>query len=842
MVGAPPAANATWTHPGGHFTVQVSANPFGLTVLNRSGATLLESAPAKTSTDPTDPLLAYAPLALTHNEDATKPAILYGWDYYRGQDGPWQQAPSVTAFETQGTALVVHLATLDPSHPTATLSLDAQGDGLHIVASVDPGAADDPEHALNRISLAWSLHPDPTAAAAGQPGDHFLGFGGRFVNADHKGQLLYTFVEDAGFGHGEGTPPGPANPSPNGEGMAYMPIPWFMSPRGFGMLMNEARRTLYHLGDDAPDAWRVEAWDAPGSATTTAQLDMTLFEDPDPKALLEELTAITGRPPAIADYVLAPRRRVDPGSGEDLKLRAANIPTTVADLDVHYFPNGGGADSAAMQAMTADFHNRGFKVVAYFCPFVSNGWHPVFDDAAANGYLVKHPDGTPYVVLDTPYSAGMVDFTNPAAVAWYQGFLQQALTDGWDGWMYDFAEYVPLDALMANGMSGAEAHNIYPLLYQKAAFDILEKARRKDYLTFVRSGYAGPTPQGTLGTGGLVPMMWGGDNSTDFDLAKGLPATLTAALNVGMSGVPLWGSDISGYDFVFNPPPDKEVYLRWTELGAFSADMHDENEGTGMGGTAARWQIWDDQESTDTYRKYATLKTQMIPYTKLAVAQAQARGTPIMRHLFLDYPGDPNVYTLSDEYMLGDSLLVAPVVQRGLTQRPVYLPEASYFDFFSGARVVGSGTIMAAAPLDNVPVYAKIGAIVPLLSADIQTIAPDPDKSVTALSDRASFLEVAVFAGGQTSVTLDDGTLLSQSAPTSAFTPGAATTGAGKAIPVAASQADLMTCSACTWDDPASHVWSVAVNTAAETITAGPLTVAVAGAPAVKQFLFSVRH
>jgi alpha-D-xyloside xylohydrolase len=317
-----------------------------------------------------------------------------------------------------------------------------------------------------------------------------------------------------------------------------------------------------------------------------------------------------------------------------------------------------------------------------------------------------------------------------------------------------------------------------------------------------------------------------------------------------MSGIPLWGSDISGYHFVFNPPPDKEVYLRWTEVGAFSADMHDENAGAAGNGltSADRWQIWKDQESQDVYRKYASIKTRMLPYVRVAVERARARGTPVMRALYLHYPSDPNVYAIGDEYMYGDSLLVAPVVARGLTSRSVYLPEAAYFDFWSGARVAGGKRVDVAAPLDAVPVFAKVGAIVPLLHPDVETVVPSTNASVVSIADRADYLEVAVFAGGSTSMTLDDGTVLSQSAPTSAFTPSSPTHG-GAAIPAAASAAELATCDACWWDDPASNVWSVAVKAQSaqtEAVVAGPLTLSVndraMNGAAVKRFVFTVRH
>jgi hypothetical protein len=297
------------------------------------------------------------------------------------------------------------------------------------------------------------------------------------------------------------------------------------------------------------------------------------------------------------------------------------------------------------------------------------------------------------------------------------------------------------------------------------------------------------------------------------------------------------------------------VYLRWTELGAFSADMHDENGGAGHG---TRFQIWDSAGAVATYAKYAGLKTQMLPYVKLAVQAARDRGTPVMRHLFLDHPRDPRTWTITDEYMYGDALLVAPIVARGATSRRVYLPDAAYYDYWSGARVAGGGDVTASAALDVVPVYARQGAIVPMLASNVETVvAPaggsadggvaavggPADGGVVSAAAAADFLQVDVFAGGQSSVQLDDGTLLSQSAPTEPFTPSSPRHAAG-AIPIAAKALDLMTCSACAFDDPAAHTWLVSVQAQADTITAGPLVLSVTGgasAPA-KRYVFRVRH
>jgi alpha-glucosidase (family GH31 glycosyl hydrolase) len=824
--------NTTWSHPQGTVTVGVTASPFALTIRDAQGNVLLESAAPRAAADASDPALAYGALSFTHNEDETRPSVMKGWDNYNGVDGPWQSATQATAMETDGDALVVHLASTDGVH-TMTLRIEPGGPGVHLVATVDqPGS--DPTAVVNRVSLGWKMHDDG-APAGGLPGDHFLGLGERFYLTDHRGQpRTYVWVEDKGLGQGEGTPPGPSNPDPNGPTMTYIPVPWFMSPRGFGVFLSTTFRTVFHLGEEVPDAWRFEGW--------TASLDTTVFADPDPKKLLEDLTAVTGRPPAVADWVLAPRRRANPGSGEWDRLRAAGVPTSVIDTAIHYFPNGGGEDHVAMQAVTAELHTKGFKAIAYFCPFVSDGWHPVFDNLVANGWLVKQADGTPYTVLDVPYNAGMIDFTNPDAVAWYQAQMQQALDDGWDGWMYDFAEYVPADAVFANGMTGAEGHNLYPLLYQKAVHDLMEAQLPGDYLVFARSGYAGPTPFGMAGTGGLVPMVWAGDESTDFDLADGLPAALTAALNAGLSGIPLWGSDISGYHYIYNPPPDKETYIRWTELGAFSADMHDENEGAGTEPSTARWQIWNDQETLDTYVKYAGYKTQMVPYVKLAVRDARDHGWPVMRHLFLDHPRDPQTWTIADEYMFGPSLLVAPVVTRGATSRTVYLPDGAYFDYWSGERVGAAGgmTVMAQASLDDVPVYALEGAIVPMLAPEVVTLITPSDGSVISASTLADILYVDVFAGGQSSVALDDGTVVSQSAPPGPFVPGPAADASGP-IAATANAQDLRSCDACVFDDPAGHVLSIAVTTQSDTITAGELSLSVSS-PTAKRFILRVRH
>jgi alpha-glucosidase (family GH31 glycosyl hydrolase) len=831
-------ADTTWAGPGGT-TVVVHGDPFALVIKNAAGEVVLESAsPEETADEATakEKGERYAPLAFTHAIDRSVPVVMYGWDHYRGEDEPFQRATRVSSVERRPSGeLALRLASDGERDVELVIASASTGSGIRLTASATAKPKDTEDTTPNRVSFAFKMHDGPAA-------DHFFGFGERFVHSDQRGRRITTWVEDGGFGHGEAAEPGLSEPSPSGEGETNMPIPWLLSPHGFGIFQSSTYRTTYHLGDERQAAWRIEATAAPDGR---AIFDATIFVDADPLKLVEKLTEITGRPPAVADWLLAPRRRANIGTDEMDKLRAAHVPTSVIDTAFHYFPTGVPASErgAPMRAITDDIHRRGFKAVTYFCPFVADSWHPMFEELAAKGFLVKKKDGSTYTVLDPPHYAGMIDFTNPAAYAWYQDQMKAALDEGWDGWMYDFAEYIPQDAVLANGMTGFEAHNLYPVLYQRAAFELLEKERPGDYLIFVRSGFAG--------TGGLTPMVWAGDQSTDFSRSDGLPAVLTGALNAGMSGIPLWGSDISGYHYQFNPPPDKDVYLRWTELGAFSADMHDENEGAGEGPSSVRWQIWKDAETLAVYKRYAQVKTQMIPYVRLAVNDARKRGTPVMRHLFLAYPRDARVYGITDEYLYGDSLLVAPVVARGASTKNLYLPAGGFYDFWSGARVAGDETvgreITVAAPLDVVPVFAKAGAIIPMLSSDVETVIPSTDNSVISSADRASFLELRVFAGGDAKTVLDDATEIEVHAPTArlAGDPAAPSDALGP-LPRAADDAELATCARCFKSDAAARLVEIVVTidpaSRSANVDLAPLSAVVRNSTNVKRYLLTLRY
>ncbi|MEO6418510.1 MAG: TIM-barrel domain-containing protein, partial [Polyangiaceae bacterium] len=436
-------------------------------------------------------------------------------------------------------------------------------------------------------------------------------------------------------------------------------------------------------------------------------------------------------------------------------------------------------------------------------------------EARKGGYFIKRADGselTVFMISAGGQTVATIDMTNPDAVKFYERLLQRALDIGYDGWMLDFGEYLPANTVMFDGRTGWEMHNIFPVIYQKATSDYLRKVRGDDFMFFARAAYTGSQA--------VSPVVWSGDPAASFDDSKGLPAQVRAGVNAGLSGIPFWGSDVSGYTCQNDPPADKEVFLRWAAFGALSPVMEVENACSGsMSGP--KWNVWSDAETTKIYGDYARLHTRLFPYLYAAAKEATLTGIPVMRHPFLVHPKSPEAYAVDLDYYFGSSLYVAPVVRRGATTRDVWLPPGRWVDWFS-LEPLASGKVTRTVPLDVMPLFLKSGAIVPLLDPSIQTLvrtATDP--TVVTLDSVKDVLDARAaidLAARDAAITLTDGTSL------------AASLGAGAlALPadlaVAATDAELSTCAACgKIDTLPSGVQRVRVSTSAPTIAVGGLT------------------
>jgi len=767
----------------GHARVSLRTDRFGMRVSDSAGAVLLDTldtipAPAG------DAARALGPVGATHRTVTLRQPevpIDEGWDRATIVDDPWLHGAVVTRAQVAGD--VATLDVRDPARPDVPLrvTVTVGDDEVRVEARVSPdavGPVDAGQRPLDRFGQSFVLPAD----------EHFFGLGERYGSVDHRGAKLENWVEEAGFAVSEDTPPGPANPFPNGVGMAHIPVPFVLSSRGYGLWVETSARSGFDLGATSPTAWRVYM-DEP-------VLRYRVLVHTDPREALAHFTRLTGRAHAPAPWVFAPRRRVNHGAmvggvPEAEALRRRGVPTTMIDDSTHFLPDATQSGrEAELRAWNASLHAWGYKSIGYFTPYVSAERPSVSALLAygrAHDLFVRRTDGTEHnttIGSNGWQRVATIDLTHPAAVAWWGTLLQTALDLGYDGWMLDFGEFIPYDARMHDGTTGWEAHNAYPVAVQRATWEYLQRVRRDDFLYFVRSGYTG--------TQAVTPMVWSGDPSSSFEEARGLPSTVRAGINAGLSGIPFWGSDISGYTCLNITPADKELYLRWTEFGALSPDMHDEDACEG-GDASMKWTLWSDEETTAVYGRYARLHTRLVPYLHTAATEAEATGLPIMRHPVLTHPRDPAAWAVAHEYWFGPALYVAPVVRRGERQRRHWLPPGVWVDWWTLARVEGGREVTSAAPLDTIPLFQRAGTLVPLLDPRVETLVADARPDVTSAAEVADVMDVRAVvraADPRAAATLSDATRFEATA-----------TATAPALPAgyasAATEAELATCARC---------------------------------------------
>jgi alpha-glucosidase (family GH31 glycosyl hydrolase) len=758
----------------------LKTHPFALRVEDSQGKVVLASLPEEPVVA-SDTVGAYTALGATHIETETQIAITEGWDHVLQTEDPWRHASQVTAATSTGDS--AELTLIDPSDPGTTYALNAHLIGadvqiaVRIVAS-EPRPSD--TGPLNQLGLAFSLDPK----------DKLFGLGERLSTVNHSGMRYGTWVEEGGVGQGENTPAGPNNPSPNGPGMTHYPTPFLLSSKGFGLFLEGTYRASFAMGSDAPSALRF--------TNEATDLKFHVFVHASAKDSIDDYTRLTGRPPRVAPWVFGPRRRVDhgvmvAGVPEAEALRSQHVPTTMIDDTNHFLPI---ASQVGHEQETYDWNQMardlGYKSIAYFNPYVS------VDDPRAkalykyghdHGYFIKLDDGSElneFVISAGPQTVATIDLTNPDAVTWYQSLLQEALDFGYDGWMLDFAEYVTQRAVLFDGRTGLEAHNAFPVIYDGVVFDYLTKMRGDDFMFYSRAGYAGSQAK--------TPVVWSGDPAASYDDHKGLPAQVRAGINSGLSGIPYWGSDISGYACLSDPSPDKTLYLRWAAFGALSSDMHDENAcAQKPANQPDKWTLWSDAETTAIYGDFARLHTRLNPYLLACAEEAHATGMPVMRHPLLMHPETPAVYDVELEYYFGPSLYVAPLVRRFDTSRTLVLPPGTWVDWYTWERKDGEKKVIRQVPLSEIAMYVRSGGLVPLLDPSVETLAPEHGPSVIGADDMADVLDVRGAIGATETdarFTLAEGGALSAH-----LSKGAVALPMG--FTLATTEADLATCSAC---------------------------------------------
>ncbi|HEX8741587.1 MAG TPA: TIM-barrel domain-containing protein [Thermoleophilaceae bacterium] len=599
-------------------------------------------------------------------------------------------------------------------------------------------------------------------------GERFFGFGSRSDAVDHRGLEVENYVSDGPTRPEDRQyPRAVVPPWSHGErdDSTYYPVPWMLSSRGYGVLVDRDETSRFRLASADERAWDLEV-DAPALA-------LRVFAGPTPADALRRFTAATGRqPPPSTAWAFGPwfqtgqPNRVELAQEAEMirAQREADAPVSAAETQMHFLPCGAHRDDPGYNAArTRQFHAAGLAHLVYFNPSLCTSYQPVWSGAAAQGLLIREASGQPHVYPAFVGGSGpagftteplsQFDFTNPATGAYYESLLRQATDGGHDGWMQDFGEGAPPQGVASDGTTGSALHNRYPTDYHCAVQRAVERIGRP-VVRHQRSGWTGAAR--------CASDVWGGDPTTVWDY-DGLASGLKQALGIGMSGVSRFGTDIGGYN-TYGPGENltPELLVRWIELGAVSAVMRTKYSGLAVP-SYRRPQVFDPG-ILPVWRRYTKLHTQLYPYILAADATYRASGLPLMRHLALEAPGDPRAVAADDQLLFGPDLLAAPVVEPGARERRLYAPRGGWIDWWRSvsfkqgdgsfqpraARLLEGGREHTLpAPPEELPLLARAGSVLPMLSPDVDTLAPYRAGRVVRLADREDRLTLLAFPRGR---------------------------------------------------------------------------------------------
>jgi alpha-D-xyloside xylohydrolase len=493
---------------------------------------------------------------------------------------------------------------------------------------------------------------------------------------------------------------------------AYKNVPFYLTNRGYGVLVNSAAHVSYEIGSESVE--RVQF------SVAGESLEYFVIAGDTPAQILDRYTKLTGRPAVIpewsyglwlstsftTDYDEATVTSFIDGMAE------RDLPLSVFHFDCFWMREFNWSDFEwdsrvfpDPEGMLSRLHDRGLKVCVWINPYIGQR-SPLFAEAKALGYLVTRPDGAVWQWDLWQAGMGLVDFTNPEATAWYQSKLRRLLDQGVDCFKTDFGERIPLEVDYFDGSSPERMHNWYTQLYNEAVFDLLVGERGEgDAVLFARSATVG---------GQKMPVHWGGDSTSTYE---SMAETLRGGLSLALSGFGFWSHDIGG----FEGTPDAGVFKRWTAFGLLSSHsrfhgsssyrvpwIFDEATGTAES---------DPQSAVSVTRTFTKLKLRLMPYLAAAGALASATGIPVMRPMQVAFPEDPAVGYLDRQYMLGGDILVAPVFSAS-GEVEFYLPAGSWTNYFTGATIEGGRWIREVHGFDSLPLYVRGGAVLPIGARD----------------------------------------------------------------------------------------------------------------------------
>ncbi len=517
--------------------------------------------------------------------------------------------------------------------------------------------------------------------------ENIYGLGERFTPFVKNGQTVEIWNEDGG----------------TSTEQTYINIPFYLSNKGYGVFVNNTGRVSYEIGS--------ELVTKVGFSVENGYLDYFFIGGTNMKDSLVKYTDLTGKPALPAPWTfglwLSTSFTTDYDettiNGFIDEMLKRDIPLRVFHFDCFWMKEYHWSDLLwddrifpDPPAMLKRIKEKGINICVWINSYIAQE-SALFIEGMENGYLLKRKDGTVWQWDMWQPGMALVDFTNPEACKWFQDKLEVLLDMGVDCFKTDFGERIPIyDVEYYNQADPVQMHNYYTYLYNKCVFELLERKRGKGQaVLFARSGAAGSQK---------FPVHWGGDCWSDYE---SMSENLRGGLSLTMSGFGFWSHDIGGFESTSTP----DVYKRWAAFGLLSTHSR-------LHGSTSYRVPWEyGEEAVDVVRHFTKLKHRLMPYLFKTAAETSITGIPMMRSMVLEFTDDRNCDYLATQYMLGDSLLVAPVFNAD-SMAEYYLPEGVWTDYISGKILEGGKWIKEKHGYLSIPLMVRQNSIIAVGSED----------------------------------------------------------------------------------------------------------------------------
>lgn len=517
-------------------------------------------------------------------------------------------------------------------------------------------------------------------------GELIYGFGEKFTPFVKNGQTIDCWNEDGG----------------TSTEQSYKNIPFYISNKGYGVFVNHPEKVSFEVATEqvAKVEFSVEG----------ESLDYFFINGPTMKEVLKHYTKLTGKPSLPAPWTFGLWLSTSFTTNYDEEtvtsfvdgMRERDIPLRVFHFDCFWMKEFHWTDFTwdarvfpDPKGMLQRLKEKGLKICVWINSYIGQE-SCLFEEGVENGYFVKRQNGDVWQWDMWQPGMALVDFTNPSACQWFASKLEELLDMGVDCFKTDFGERIPTNVVYYDGSNPKKMHNYYTYLYNKCVYEVIKhKKGEKDAIVFARSATVG---------GQKFPVHWGGDCWSDFE---SMEQSLRGGLSLTMSGFGFWSHDIGGFEKTATP----DVYKRWAAFGLLSSHSR-------LHGSSSYRVPWVyDEESVDVVRFFTKLKASIMPYLYAQAINTANTGIPTMRSLVLEFTEDPTVYYIDKQYMLGDSIMVAPIFNKE-SMAQYYLPQGKWTNYLTGEVKQGGQWIKEKHDYLSIPMLIRENSIVAVGNTD----------------------------------------------------------------------------------------------------------------------------